>query len=244
MLLKSVPLPLAVTVPIDTIAGAFGSARASTWTRERLDRLDKAELFNLQANATRLGESELVALCNDLLKERPRGGRASRGAVPRTKRRHKLLSRSNAFAAMGVWLQDPRTSWSGVRKADGVVVVALWLAAVEAIDGGCACLLWSPNRHGARPWSDSAAGRERLEHCKLAMQRGTAEGLLVYGEPLEGRLPEDRARTVLGIDAQTIVHLQVELRGAEYWGIWGKKKNAAQAATPPYGLAERSVAAA
>jgi hypothetical protein len=45
----------------------------------------------------------------------------------------------------------------------------------------------------------------------------------VQGEALEGRLPEDRARTVLGIDAETVVHFQVELRGAEYWASWGKK---------------------
>ena len=84
-----------------------------------------------------------------------------------------------------------------------------------------------PNSQGARPWSDSAAGRERLEHCKLAMQRGAAEGLLVHGEPLEGRLPEDRARSVFGIDTRTVVHLRVELRGGEYWGMWGKKKDRA-----------------
>ena len=120
-------------------------------------------------------------------------------------------------------LQDPRTSWSGVRKADGMVVMALWQAAVQSIDGGCVCLLWSPNTDGTRPWSESAAGRERLEHCKLALERGTAEGLLVHGELLEGRLPEDRARTVLGIDAETVVRFEVELRGREYWATWGKK---------------------
>src|SRR5207253_3194043 len=81
---------------------------------------------------------------------------------------------------------------------------AIWQAAVQTIDGACVCLLWAPNTDGARPWSESAAGRERLEHCKLAMERQGAEGLLVHGEPLEGRLPEDRARTVLGIDAETV----------------------------------------
>lgn len=211
---------------MNTPAVALPTARATVWTRERLDQLDKAELVNLQANATRLGEIELAERCNELLKLRPRAGRGGSGArVPPKKGREKLQSRSNAFAAMGIWLHDPRTSWSGIRKADGMVVIALWRAAVQAIDGGCACLLWSPNSEGVRPWSDSAAGRERLEHCKLAVQRGTAEGLLVHGEPLEGRLPEDRARTVFGIDTRTLVHLRVELRGAEYWGIWGKKKD-------------------
>ena len=211
---------------MNTAATAFKSPRGSVWTRERLDQLGTQELINLQANAARLGETELAALCDDRLKERPRRGPASSGAIRRMKGQHKLLPRSKAFGARGVWLQDPRTSWSGVRKADGVVVIALWQAAVRAIDGGCICLLWSPNSKGVRPWSDSAAGRERLDHCKLAMQRGAAEGLLVQGEPLEGRLPEDRARTVLGIDAETVVHLQVEMRGAEYWATWGKKKPA------------------
>lgn len=214
---------------MNTAEAPSPTARVSRWTRERLDQLDRAELVNLQANAARLGEIGLAALCSDVLKEPARRARTSSGPVVPMKRRRKLLSRSNAFAAMGVWLQDPRTSWSGIRKADGVVIMALWLGSVRTIDGGCACLLWSPNRGGGRPWSDSAAGRERLEHCKLAVQRGTAEGLLVHGEPLEGRLPEDRARTVLGIEAQTSVHLEVELRGGEYWGSWGKRKFTAQA---------------
>ena len=213
---------------MNTVPGAFATSRATVWTRERLDQLDGSELLNLQANAARLGEIELAELCTELLKQRPRGGRGRSGAIVPRKGRDKLLSRSNAFAAMGVWLHDPRTSWSGIRKADGMVVMALWRAAVQTIDGGCACLLWSPNSQDARPWSDSAAGRERLEHCKLAMQRGAAEALLVHGEPLEGRLPEDRARSVLGIDTRTVVHLRVELRGGEYWGLWGKKTDIAR----------------
>jgi len=208
---------------MNTSPTALKPARVSAWTRERLDQLGREELINLQANAARLGETELASLCERQLKELPRRGAGSSGAIARTKERQKLLPRSRAFGARGVWLQDPRTSWSGVRKADGAVVVALWRAAVQTIDGACACLLWAPNTGGKRPWSDSVAGRERLEHCKLAMHRGGAEGLLVHGEPLEGRLPEDRARTVLGIDAETIVHFEVELRGAEYWAHWGKK---------------------
>jgi len=199
------------------------TVRADTWTRERLDQLGRQELLNLRDNADRLGESELTALCDALLKERPKRGPQSSGAVLRKKGAHKLLPRSRAFGARGVHLQDPRTSWSGVRKSDGAVVMAIWQAAVQAIDGGCACLLWAPNTDGARPWSESAAGRERLEHCKLAMERQGAEGLLVHGEPLEGRLPEDRARTVLGIDAETVIQFQVERRGDEYWACWGRK---------------------
>jgi hypothetical protein len=204
-------------------AVAFKRGSTSAWTRERLDQLDRPELLNLRANADRLGELELTALCDEVLKERPQRGPQSSGAVSKRKRAQKLLSRSAAFGARGVFLQDPRTSWSGVRKADGAVVVAMWQAAIQTTDGGCSCLLWAPNIDGARSWSDSAAGRERLEHCKLAMERRGAEGLLVQGEPLEGRLPEDRARTVLGIDAETTVDFRVELRGKEYWASWGRK---------------------
>jgi hypothetical protein len=209
--------------PVKAAVGTFTTARANTWTRERLDQLGRQELLNLRANADRLGESELTALCDKLLKERPRRGPQSSGAILRRKGAHKLLPRSRAFGARGVMLQDERTSWSGVRKSDGMVVIAIWQAAVQTSDGACACLLWAPNTDGARPWSESAAGRERLEHCKLAMERKGAEGLLVLGEPLEGRLPEDRARTVLGIDAETVIHFQVELRGGQYWACWGKK---------------------
>jgi len=202
---------------------AFKAGSTSAWTRERLDQLDRQELANLRANADRLGEAELTSLCDEVLKERPKRGPQSTGAAAQRKRSQKLLSRSAAFGARGVFLTDPRTSWSGIRKEDGAVVVAMWQAAVQTTDGACSCLLWAPNIDGERAWSDSAAGRERLEHCKVAMQRRGAQGLLVQGEPLEGRLPEDRARTVLGIDADTTVELQVELRGKEYWASWGRK---------------------
>jgi hypothetical protein len=205
---------------------AFKAGSTSAWTRERLDQLDKQELLNLRTNADRLGESELTALCDEVIKQRPKRGPQSNGAASPRKngKSKKLLSRSAAFGARGVFLTDPRTSWSGIRKTDGGVVLAIWQAAVQTTDGACSCLLWAPNVDGARAWSDSAAGRERLEHCKVAMQRHGAQGLLVQGEPLEGRLPEDRARTVLGIDADTTVEFQVELRGKEYWASWGKKE--------------------
>jgi hypothetical protein len=201
----------------------FRKGRATTWTPERLAELGRQDLVNLQANAERLGEQDLAALCGQMLEQQPKRGPASSGAQSKVKARQKLVPRSRAFAALGVWLVDPRTSWSGVRKVDGMVVMAMWHAAVQSRDGGCACLLWAPNVDGARPWSDSAAGRERLDHCKIALERG-AQGLLVQGEALEGRLPEERARTVLGIDTGTVIPMQVEMRGAEYWASWGKKQ--------------------
>jgi hypothetical protein len=207
-------------------APVFKTGRAALWTRERLQQLDRQELKQLRDNAERLAETELAALCAEVLKELPARGRIGSGAVSRRKPQARLISRTKAFEAQGVWLQDVRTSWSGVRKSDGAVVFALWAHAIESQQGGCGCLLWAPNLDGGRPWSDSAAGRERLEHCRTALARGGAEGLLVQGESLEGRLPEDRARTVLGIDPQTVVRFRVERRGEEYWAAWGSAPQA------------------
>src|SRR5205085_3277793 len=89
----------------------FKKSPSSEWTRERLASLSKEELNNLHANAQRLGEAELATLCEEVLKDRPRRGPASSGAGGRGKTRQKLLPRSRAFGARGVWLQDARTSW-------------------------------------------------------------------------------------------------------------------------------------
>ena len=201
---------------------ALKRGRAASWTRERVAQLDRQELLQLQSNAAGLGEQELAELCGEILKDLPRRGPLSSGAAAARKGAPRLIPRARAFQARGVWLQDPRTSWSGVRKSDGGVIFALWMQSIETEDRGCRCLLWSPNTDGARAWSDSVAGRERKEHCVSAMARGSAEGLLVHGEALEGRLPEDRARTVLGVDPETLIALRVEQRGLEYWAVWGR----------------------
>lgn len=192
------------------------------WTKERLQRLDRQELKQLMANAQRLAEPELAALCAETLKGLPARGPTSSGAASPGKLRIHLVPRASAFQARGVWLRDPRVSWSGIRKSDGAVVFALWAPAVESEKGGCCCLLWAPNLEGHRPWSDSTAGQERLEHCRVARESGSAEGLLVHGQAMEGRLPEDRARTVHGIDTAIVIRFMVEQRGDEYWAVWGK----------------------
>jgi len=194
-----------------------GSSR--DWPAERIERLTKQEMEALRANAERLGETALADMCAELIK-RARSATGKAAAAKSPKRR--LISRAKAFEARGVFLTDPRSSWSGVRKSDGRVVMTIWDAAVKSGEGGCSCLLWGPNVEGARPWSDTPAGRERLEHCKLALEGG-AEGLLVHGEPLDGRLPEDKARTIHGVDPETVLSFKVEKRGDEYWAIWGKK---------------------
>ena len=199
------------------------AGRADAWTPERLRQLDRKELMQLRGNAQRLSEPELAARCDEVLRDLPVRGPRSSGAGGRRQGSERLIPRSRAFEAQGVWLRDARTSWSGVRKSDGGVVFGLWAGAVETGEGGCACLLWKPNDEGQRPWSDSAAGRERLEHCVLALQRGTAEGLLVQGEAAPGLLPEDHARSISGVAAGMVVKFRVEKRGKEYWAVWGKR---------------------
>ena len=200
----------------------FKSPRATTWTRERVAKLDRAEVLHLQANAVRLREQEVADLCTEVLKDLPERGPLSSGAAARRKSLARLIPRTKAFQARGIWLQDPRTSWSGIHKSEGTVVFAVWLASVQSEGGACRSLLWSPNTDGSRPWSDSPAGRERREHCVYAVARGSARGLLVHGEALADRLPEDRAHTVTGVDPETIIDMQVEKRGDEFWAIWGK----------------------
>lgn len=203
---------------------AFKRGGASDWTAERIAQLTVADIKQLRENAERLNEPGVAALCSAALdaaspRARPRpGGRAA----PRTMAR-RLIARTRAFEARGVWLQDPRTSWGGTRKSDGAVVLALWADAIESADGGCRYLLWAPNVEGSRPWSDAPAGKERLEHCRRALTQGGAEGLLVYGRSAHGYLPEERADSVHGVDAETVVVFQVEMRGAEFWATWGKK---------------------
>jgi hypothetical protein len=103
-------------------------------------------------------------------------------------------------------------------------VMSIWKDDIRSDNGACRYLLWAPNEKGSRPWSDKPDGRERLEHCRQACERGSAEVLLVYGEPLAGHLPEDRATTVSGIDPAVVLHVEVVLRGREYWAIWGGRR--------------------
>jgi hypothetical protein len=198
----------------------FQRARADRWTRDRISALSTAEVRQLRANALRLAETEIAGLCDEVLGGRPRGA-AAPGRARRAAGERRLVSRSQAFGMRGVNLHNRFWSRSGVRESDGTVVLALWADDVQAEGAACACLLWAPNAGGGRPWSDKPGGRERLEHCRRAAERGSAEGLLVYGERLEGSLPEDKALRVDGADADTVLTLRVEKRGEEYWAAWG-----------------------
>ena len=198
----------------------FQRASAARWTREKIGTLSTPEVRQLRVNAERLRETEIATLCDEVLGARPHG----RAPVRRIKRKgeaRRLVSRSAALGMRGVNLRNRYWSRGGVRWSDGAVVFALWADDVRSATGACSCLLWAPNVDGARPWSDKPGGRERLEHCRRALERGEAEGLLVYGERIEGTLPDDKALSVDGADPDTVLALRIEKRAEEYWATWG-----------------------
>ena len=203
----------------------FKRARAEQWTRDKIESLNTLEVRQLSANALNLGEAEIAALCEEVLNARPRGRPPVRRVVRKGEPR-RLVSRAQALGLRGVKLRNRSWSRGGVRQSDGTVVLALWAEDVQLADGASNYLLWAPNLEGARPWSDTAGGQERLEHCRLAAEGGNAEGLLVYGERMEGSLPDDKALSVLGADPYTVLTLRVEKRAEEYWASWGGGANA------------------
>jgi len=195
------------------------------WTLERIARLSVPDIKQLRENAERLNQADVAGLCTEALGvAAPTAASRARTKSRTSIKPRRLVARSRAFEARGVWVQNPGKSWGGVRKSDGGVVLALWADAIESGDGRCSYLLWAPNVDGSRAWSDQPAGKERLEHCKQAMQLGRAEGLLVYGERCAGHIPEEKAYTVLGADPETVVVFQVEMRGNEFWATWGRKE--------------------
>jgi hypothetical protein len=179
--------------------------RIAKWSKEQIDKLSTPDLRALLDNAKRLNEPEVAALCDEILDARPRG----RPQAPRNRKTgpaRRLVTRGKAFDAHGVSLRSRVWSRGGVRN-DGAVVLAIAADGVQQLEGTHSYLLWAPNVGESHPWSDTPGGTERLEHCRIALERGAAEGLLLYGKPAG---PE-RA------DPETVLQLRVEKRGEEYW---------------------------
>lgn len=192
------------------------------WTIERITRLGRGEVTQLRTNAAGLGHAQVVALCDKVLLLAPKD--PGDGMARRLKACGvRLVSRRSAFETRGVTLQS-LSSWGGIRHSDGMVVMSIWKDGIRSEAGECSYLLWAPNEKGSRPWTDKPAGQERLEHCRKACARGAAEVLLVYGEPVEGRIPEDKAKTISGVDAVIVLQVAVVLRGREYWAVWGGRR--------------------
>lgn len=124
--------------------------------------------------------------------------------------------RARFFESHGVTLESQVRSRSGVRDEDGVVVFAMPLERVSMNAWGCSCLLWA---EGASP--DDAVAGETLNHCKLAVQQGLAEGFLL-----------DRHQAPMG--RQALLALRVAKVGREYWARWGSsvRSQASRTKTP------------
>jgi hypothetical protein len=115
---------------------------------------------------------------------------------------------ARAFAWRGVTLRFPALSRSGVRGDDGMVVFAIPRARVHVNDWGCSCPLWLPSDAGPGRGEDDAGGLERLQHCRLAIRHGEAEGFLLDGNVAPATQSEALA-------------LRVVKAGKEYWATWG-----------------------
>jgi hypothetical protein len=198
--------------------------RVAKWSREQLDKLTTPELRALLVNAERLKEAEVAALCNELLDARPRG----RPPVRRDKHTgegRRLITRGKAFEKLGVVPASRVSSRGGVRS-DGSVVFVLRADEAHKTDGMESYLLWAPNIRDSHPWSDTAGGKERLQHCHLALERGVAEGLLIYGKRVAGAPPKDSGTADL-IDAGQVLNLKIEKRGEEFWATCAPQKRVA-----------------
>ncbi len=203
--------------------GIEARGRVAKWSKEQIGKLTTPELRALLENAERLKEPEVAALCNELLDARPRGHAVvRRQKQPGEARR--LVSRRKAFEMHGVSLHNRVWSRSGVRAADGAVVLTVRADQIQKTEGANNCLLWAPNIAASRPWSDTPGGKEELEHCRLALERGAAEGLLTYGKRAAGAAPEDNGTSTDRVNAETVLSLRVEKRGEEYWATWTQQK--------------------
>ena len=192
--------------------------RVAKWGKEQLEKLSTLELRALLANAERLQEPEVAGLCNEILDTRPHGHPPARRRE-RAAEGLRLVTRAKAFQMHGVALRSRIWSRGGVR-GDGGVMLTVRADEVQKADGTSSCLLWAPNVGESRPWSDSPAGKERLEHCRIALERGSAEGLLLYRRLEKGVEAKDELSRDDRVDAQTVLKLKVEKRADEYWATW------------------------
>ena len=179
-------------------------------------------MTQLRENAVRLGDAKTVALCDQALLSAP--AQPKQDLARRLQASGvRLVTRRAAFERRGVTLRA-LSSWGGIRSSDQTVVFSIWKDAIRSEAGMCSYLLWAPNLKGSRPWSNQPAGEERLEHCRQACERGSAEALLVYGEALGGYIPEHKASTILGADGALVLQVAVVLREREYWAVWGTRR--------------------
>jgi hypothetical protein len=118
------------------------------------------------------------------------------------------LSRARAFRCHGVTLKFPARSRSGLRSDDGMVVFAMPAGAVRMDEWGSMCPLWLPADRASESAGSRSISEEVLEHCRLAVRHGIAEGFVLHpGGPFPHG-PE-------------LLALRVIKAGEEYWAKWG-----------------------
>jgi len=134
------------------------------------------------------------------------------------------VSFATGFEKHGVSLRSKRWSRGGIRS-DGAVVVGIPANEVKSSKKGDSYLLWAPNdEKDVNPWSDTPGGQERLEHCRIAHERGAAEGLLTYSKRVaSGAAIGDEETSAPRVDAETTLSLRVEKVGEQYWAHWSEK---------------------
>lgn len=192
--------------------------RIAKWSKEQLEKLSTIELRALLGNAERLKEIEVATLCTEILTARPRGMVLARRSWRRGEAR-RLVSRGRAFEIHGVSLRSRNWSRGGIRT-DGAVLLAVRADEVQKGGATSSTLLWAPNLADAHPWSDTPGGQERLEHCRMAIEHGAAEGLMAYPGQAGSAPAESKSTRAERIDADNVLKLQVEKRGEEYWATW------------------------
>lgn len=131
-----------------------------------------------------------------------------------------LLQRAAAFAAQGVLLKDDERSWSGARR-DGSIVFGIHADLVHENDDGFSCRLSrAPEpaaRHQAQPQAIDLFALERLEHCRIALRQGGADGLLTSETGL--------------VRGNSVLSLRMVRRRDGYWGVWGTAVRSARPGT-------------
>ena len=137
-----------------------------------------------------------------------------------------MLTRARAFYSQGVLLTLPAHSRSGVRNEDGMVVFAMPATAVSMDACGCLCPLWLPADDAGEEGLHRAISDELLEHCRLAVRSGLAEGFLLHGDAALAHASE-------------LLALRVVKTGKAYWAKWGAAARAEVPGRQAYAASER-----
>jgi len=112
---------------VSGVAGTLSRGRAALWTKDKIDLLSTPEVRNLHANAERLLETEIAALCLEVLGTRPRSGVAAPAKPPALAGQTLLVIGGSA----GIGLETARLA-----RAEGVPVAPDTIDRISAyVDG-------------------------------------------------------------------------------------------------------------